>query len=79
MTERLNEPTPGELLAARLALGITQHDAAALLGMHRATWSRYEDGLRTLSAIEWRYWLHVAGIEAIPFQRRRLPSAKATK
>ena len=36
-------------------------------------------GKRTLSAIEWRYWLHVAGIEAIPFQRRRLPSAKATK
>lgn len=61
-------PTPAEVLQARQARGLTQADAAALLGCDRVTWARYEGGTRRMSAIEWRYWRHVAGVERIPFR-----------
>lgn len=61
-------PVPAEVLQARQALGLTQAEAAALLGVDRVTWARYEAGGRAMSAVEWKYFKHVAGVERIPFR-----------
>jgi len=74
MTEDFAPPTPTDVTSARLALDLTQTEAAAVLGADRVTWARYEGGTRNLSAVEWRYWLHVTGLKRLPFG-----SAKATK
>lgn len=63
-------PTAKEIAAAREQLGLTQAEAAALLGVIRVTWARYEGGTRDMTEAEWRYWKHVAGLERIPFRRR---------
>lgn len=64
-------PTGSEILNARHALGLTQTAAAALLDVDRVTWARYESEARRISMVEWRYWLHVAGVQRIPFRARR--------
>jgi transcriptional regulator with XRE-family HTH domain len=64
-------PTAKEIAAARERLGLTQSEAADLLGVIRVTWARYEGGTRAMSEAEWRYWKHVAGLERIPFKTRK--------
>ena len=63
-------PTPANIAAARRSLDLTQAQAAALLGVIRETWARYECGTRAMSASDWRYWRHVAGIERIPYRQQ---------
>lgn len=69
MDERRILINPEDVRKARVSLGLTQTEAAALLGMQRLSWARYEAGTRSISEIEWRYFLHVAGIERIPFRK----------
>lgn len=38
--------TPSRLRAARVALGLTQEQAAARAGINRVDWVRYENGTR---------------------------------
>lgn len=68
--------TPSDLRKARISAGLTQTEAAALLGKQRLAWARYEAGTRSISMAEWRYWLHVAGLERIPFRKRVLAASR---
>jgi predicted transcriptional regulator len=63
-------PTPTEIRAAREQAGLTQSEAAVLIGNTRVAWTRYEAGTRSLDPFLWRFWKHVAGIERIPFRKR---------
>lgn len=63
-------PTPDEIRNAREAAGLTQAEAADLLGVTREAWARYEVGMREMVESAWRYWKHVAGLERIPFRKR---------
>jgi putative transcriptional regulator len=62
---------PAEIRSARELAGLTQSQAAEILGVDRVTWARYEAGTRTLSPEQWEYWLHKAGIARMPFKRQR--------
>ena len=44
-------PSPSEIREARLWAGLTQEQAAALVGRSRRTWQSYETGQRTCD--EW--------------------------
>ena len=58
-----------QIRSAREQAGLTQAQAAALLGVDRVTWTRWETGaLPPPSVPIWRYWLHVAGLERLPFK-----------
>ena len=72
MNDEFTPPSPADVTTARLSLGLTQGEAAELLGADRVSWARYEGGTRTMSAVEWRYWLHVTGIERIPFRATKV-------
>lgn len=62
-------PTPQDVRKARLYLDISQREAGLLLGVSRVAWARYEAGDRHLTAAEWEYWLHKAGLQRIPFKK----------
>ena len=64
-----NLVTPADIRAARKRAGLTQTQAANLLGVTRVTWARWESGEQAPTVHQWRYWRHVAGIERIPFRR----------
>lgn len=66
----MTNPTPQTIRETRQAARLTQPEAAEILGVHPITWTRYEAGTRALSGPEWAYWLHVAGIERLPWTRR---------
>lgn len=59
-------PTKDEIRSARIGAELTQQQAAALLGVGRVTWTRYELGTRHMTETAWLYWLHVAGIQKLP-------------
>jgi transcriptional regulator with XRE-family HTH domain len=62
--------TPSDIRAARKAAGLTQTEAAALIGVQRVTWTRWECGLSPPpSEYVWAYWKHIAGLERIPFRQ----------
>ena len=62
---------PSDIRSARQQAGLTQAQAAALLGVDRVTWTRWETGaLPPPSVPLWRYWKHVAGLEPMPFTPR---------
>ena len=60
--------TPSDLKFARQRLGITQAEAAALLGVDRVTVTRWETGSRPMSPMAQAYFLHVAGLERLPWR-----------
>jgi len=61
-------PSPTDIRSARERTGLTQTEAAALIGVSRVTWTRWETGITPPPAEPlWRFWLHVAGLERIPF------------
>ena len=67
-------PTPSEIRKAREQSGLTQAAAAVLVGVTRVTWARWESGITPPpSEALWRFWLHVAGIERIPFRQSQRP------
>ena len=67
----MNSPDKLAILAAREAAGLTQVQAARLIGSGQVTWARYESGTRPMPARLWRLWLHLAGLERLPFRKPR--------
>jgi hypothetical protein len=63
-------PTPAEVLAARVGAGLTQVEAAELVGRPRLWWIRRETGEIAFYPHEWAHWKHVAGIDRVPFKAR---------
>ena len=62
-------PKPADIRAARERAGLTQAQAAALAGYgSQSRWAEIESGRKRIDPIRWRYWLHVAGIERIPYR-----------
>lgn len=57
----LSKPSPQDVLAARKAAGLTQEQAAQLLGSHNRQWRLYEAGDRALSAPLWELFLLKTG------------------
>lgn len=54
-------PTPQQLKAARIAAGLTQKQAAQLVGVQERAWCYYEAG-RPISYCKWRIFQLEAGI-----------------
>lgn len=55
-------PTPGEIAAARQAAGLSQAQAAELVGLSdKARWSEYERGARSPDAARWALFLLATG------------------
>lgn len=50
-------PTPEEVKEARLSAGITQKDAADLIGRHVNRWSEYENGVYPMPPPLWELFL----------------------
>lgn len=79
----LHDPTPDTVLASRLAAGLTQAQAAALVHLGNVMrWSEYERGVRRIDTARWELWLLLVGqhptlrlIEA-PAGRQALPRGR---
>jgi hypothetical protein len=52
----LDAPTPNLIRLVRVQRGLTQKQAAALLGVHHRIWIFYEHGERTLRWLRWVGW-----------------------
>jgi hypothetical protein len=52
----LDAPTPNLIRLVRVQRGLTQKQAAALLGVHHRDWIHYEHGGRTLRWLRWVGW-----------------------
>lgn len=61
-------PRPGEVRAARIELGLTQTDAAALLGCQVRAWQGWESGERMMSPLLWWVWRHWAAGKSAPIR-----------
>jgi transcriptional regulator with XRE-family HTH domain len=64
-------PSPNEIRAAREQAGLTQAQAAELIGITRLSWARYETkaaNSRKMPDNLWKLFKHLAGIERIPFR-----------
>lgn len=56
------DPTPGEIAAARQAAGLSQAQAAELVGLgDKARWAEYERGARSPDAARWALFLLATG------------------
>ena len=56
--EKVKIPKPEKIVAARVAAGITQGEAATLCGLGaRTRWTEYENGTRTPKAATWVMFL----------------------
>lgn len=64
-------PTPEQIRSARERAGFSQLQAAKISGYgSQPRWAELETGNASMPAWRWRYFLHVAGLEAIPFNQR---------
>ena len=54
-------PTPQEILAARKAAGLTQTQAAGIVGVKLRAWQYWEAGGRTMPTSAWELFLIKAG------------------
>lgn len=62
LLDGLPSATPEAVLAARLAAGLGQPEAAALVGLGAgARWSEYERGTRNMDAARWSLFLLATG------------------
>jgi DNA-binding XRE family transcriptional regulator len=59
-----DSPTVRQLKAARLYFGLTQTQAAELIGYTLNGWQRLEQGERTLKPKLWEFWLGAARTSA---------------
>ena len=50
-SERMKNPTPKAIKKARLAAGLTQQQAAELIGYSRRAWQEWEAGRRTMRRV----------------------------
>lgn len=65
-------PTPKDIHAARVEAGLDTYDAAFKAGYtDRSQWSHVESGRRQMQPWRWAYWLHVTGVQRLPFKQRR--------
>ena len=64
-------PKPEEIRKARESAGLTQAQAAELLGLTRLSWARYEGGARKMPEYAFELFKHKAGLERIPFRSRK--------
>lgn len=56
-------PSIEEIKEARLGLGITQAQAAAIIESSWRTWQSYEIGARKIHHLIWRVWRIRAGLD----------------
>lgn len=76
MTDR---PTPEQIRAAREAAGLTQHQAAMLVGLRSGMrWSEYERGERRPHPVLWELWLLRTGQHPTHELRQRTQPASST-
>jgi len=66
-------PNPAQIRSCRKVIGLTQAQAAELISVDRVTWAKWETGKRPMPLHTWRYWLHLAGVERLPFHRTGEP------
>ena len=59
----MNTPTPAEILAARLAAGLTQQQAAEIVHRtERKRWNEWERGARVMQLDTWELFLIKTGL-----------------
>lgn len=63
----IKRPSPEQIRAARERAGHSQAAAAAAIGASRRTWQDWEAGIARMPAGLYRLYLHLAGIERLPF------------
>lgn len=51
--ERLDAPVPSKIKAARVAAGLTQEQAARVIGATRRAWQEWEAGRRNMPCAKW--------------------------
>ena len=56
-------PTPGQVRAARLNAGLTQTEAAVIIGKYITTWQNYEYGKTPIPYAAWELFKLKAGIK----------------
>jgi len=56
-------PEPNEIREARHRAGLTQSQAAALVGVHRRAWQYWEGGGRKMGVAVWELFLIKTGIK----------------
>jgi hypothetical protein len=62
LLDGLTPPTPDAIQAARVAAGMGQPEAAALVGLGSGQrWSEYERGARNIDAARWALFLLATG------------------
>jgi len=54
------------LAEKRKTAGLTQLKCAAMVGVTRITWIRWETGQSSMPIATLRLWLHLAGLELLP-------------
>lgn len=55
----------------RRAAGLTQQQAADLMGVDRVTVARWETGSQ-MPVMARRLWSHIMGVEPLPFSRHKI-------
>lgn len=67
-------PSPALIRSARLEAGLTLQAAADILELSgHPRWAEYEAGRRKMPAVAWRYWLHMTGLQRLPWRPRHPP------
>jgi len=58
MKLKTENPTPAMILAAREKAGLSQKEAALLLGLsHYQRWAEFETGKRPIDNVRWQWFL----------------------
>lgn len=63
------------LAEKRKAVNLTQAQCAAMVGVTRITWTRWEAGVSSMPIATLRLWLHLAGIELLPNSAAYIPNS----
>lgn len=75
MTFGLIEPTPENLKLLRTEAGLTQKEAAHLVGLnHNYRWSEFERGALQISAERWELFLIKTGNHPEYIRRKSIPA-----
>lgn len=72
--------TRDEVRAARVAAGLTQREAAALVHLARTqTWQDWELGQAPADPARYRLFCHLTGLERLPFGAIRSPDKSSER
>lgn len=58
-------PAPDDIIAARLSVGLTQGDAAAIVYTTDRHWSNWERGVSKMPRASWRLFRLLTGLETL--------------